>query len=89
MVSDEQYQQLARPQPRNLLQFFRESPLVGIALDLERDKDEGRDNRAMTGFLLVTNCLSEVARCQTRAPCHGVDRSGLGNLALSERPNAR
>jgi antitoxin Phd len=44
MVSDEQYQQLARPQPRNLLQFFRESPLVGIALDLERDKDEGRDN---------------------------------------------
>jgi hypothetical protein len=30
-------------QPQNLLQFFRESPLVGIELDLERDKDEGRD----------------------------------------------
>jgi hypothetical protein len=25
------------------LQFFRESPLVGVELDLERDKDEGRD----------------------------------------------
>jgi hypothetical protein len=30
-------------QPKNLLQFFRESPLVGVDLDLERDKDEGRD----------------------------------------------
>jgi hypothetical protein len=89
MISDEQYQQLAGKahQPRDLLQFFRESPLVDIAP--ERDKDEGRDNRAMTGFLLVTNCLSEVARCQTRAPCHGVDRSGLGNLVLPEHPNAR
>ena len=45
MISDEQYQQLVGKahQPRNLLQFFRESPLVGIELDLERDKDEGRD----------------------------------------------
>jgi hypothetical protein len=25
------------------LQFFRESPLVGLELNLERDKDEGRD----------------------------------------------
>jgi antitoxin Phd len=45
MISDEQYQQLVGKahQPRNLLQFFRESPLVGIELDLERDRDEGRD----------------------------------------------
>ena len=45
MISDEQYERLAGKahQPKNLLQFFRESPLVGVDLDLERDKDEGRD----------------------------------------------
>ena len=45
MISDEQYERLVgkADQPKNLLQFFRESPLVGIELDLERDKDEGRD----------------------------------------------
>jgi antitoxin Phd len=45
MISDEQYERLVGKahQPINLLQFFRESPLVGVDLDLERDKDEGRD----------------------------------------------
>jgi antitoxin Phd len=45
MISDEQYEQLVGKahQPKNLLQFFRESPLVGLELNLERDKDEGRD----------------------------------------------
>ena len=47
MISDEQYFQLTgrAHQPKNLVQFFRESPLVGIDLDLDldRDKDEGRD----------------------------------------------
>ena len=45
MISEEQYQRLVGKahQPQNLLQFFRESPLVGIEWDLERDKDEGRD----------------------------------------------
>jgi antitoxin Phd len=45
MISDEQYEQLAGKahQPKSLLQFFRESPLVGLELNLERDKDEGRD----------------------------------------------
>jgi antitoxin Phd len=45
MISDEQYERLmtrAR-QPKSLVQFFRESPLVGVNLDLERDKDTGRD----------------------------------------------
>jgi antitoxin Phd len=32
-------------QPESLVQFFRESPLVGVDLDLERDKDPGRDIR--------------------------------------------
>lgn len=45
MISDEQYQLLVGKahQPKSLLQFFRESPLVGVELDLERVKDEGRD----------------------------------------------
>jgi antitoxin Phd len=45
MISDEQYERLVGKahQPKNLVQFFRDSPLVGIELDLERDKDVGRD----------------------------------------------
>ncbi len=43
MISDVQYDQLVgrSHQPRNLAQFFQESPLVGIELDLTRQKDEG------------------------------------------------
>ena len=33
---------LAR-QTKSLVQFFRESPFVGVELDLERDKDIGRE----------------------------------------------
>lgn len=45
MISDEQYERLIAKsrQPKSLVQFFRESPLVGIELDLERDQDTGRD----------------------------------------------
>src|SRR6266481_4578378 len=45
MVSEEQYQRLVGKahQPKSLLQFFRESPLVGVELDLDRNKEEGRD----------------------------------------------
>lgn len=45
MISDEHYEQLTAKsrQPKSLVQFFRQSPLVGIELDLERDKDTGRD----------------------------------------------
>jgi antitoxin Phd len=45
MISDEQYDQLVgrSHQPKNLVQFFRESPLVGVELDLERNQDTGRD----------------------------------------------
>lgn len=45
MISDEQYDRLMvkSRQPKSIVQFFRESPLVGIDLDLERDKDTGRD----------------------------------------------
>jgi antitoxin Phd len=45
MISDVQYEQLVgrSHQPKNLVQFFRESPLVGIDLDLAREKDDGRE----------------------------------------------
>src|SRR5882724_4197279 len=45
MISDEQYDRLVveSRQPKSIVQFFRESPLVGVNLDLERDKDKGRD----------------------------------------------
>lgn len=45
MVAEEQYAQLVGKshQPRSLVQFFRQSPLVGVDLDLERDRDPGRD----------------------------------------------
>ena len=33
-----------QPKPKtSLVEFFRESPLVGLDLDLERNKDTGRD----------------------------------------------
>src|ERR1700674_2338468 len=39
MISDEQYERLTikSHQPKSLVQFFRESPLVGVRLNLERD----------------------------------------------------
>lgn len=45
MISDEQYEQLVgrSHQPKDLVEFFRESPLVGVELDLERSKDVERD----------------------------------------------
>ena len=30
-------------QSKSIVEFFRESPLVGVELDLDRDKDPGRD----------------------------------------------
>lgn len=45
MISDEQYKRITvkSRQTMSLVQFFRESPLVGVDLDLDRDKDAGRD----------------------------------------------
>lgn len=45
MLPVEQFDQLVirSRQPKNLVQFFRESPLAGIELDLERNQDTGRD----------------------------------------------
>jgi prevent-host-death family protein len=45
MISIEDYDRLKAKagQPKSIVQFFRESPLVGVELDLERDQDTGRD----------------------------------------------
>lgn len=45
MIADEQYERLIgkAKQPKSLLQFFRKSPLVGLELNFERERDEGRD----------------------------------------------
>jgi prevent-host-death family protein len=45
MVSQEQYERLVGKahQPKNIVQFFRESPFVGVELDLDRDRNPGRD----------------------------------------------
>jgi antitoxin Phd len=45
MISDEQYDEFVgrSHQPKTLVQFFRESPFVGVELDLERQDDQGRE----------------------------------------------
>ena len=45
MVAEEHYECLVGKshQPKSLVQFFRQSPLVGVDLDLKRDRDPGRD----------------------------------------------
>lgn len=41
LLSAEEYERLTRP-AESLVEFFRHSPLVGVDLDLERDRDPGR-----------------------------------------------
>jgi len=45
VVPVEQFEQLIarRRQPKSLIEFFRNSPLVGVELDLKRDLDSGRE----------------------------------------------
>jgi antitoxin Phd len=45
MVAEEQYNRLLGKshQPKSLVQFFRKSPMVGVDLDLGRDRGAGRD----------------------------------------------
>jgi antitoxin Phd len=45
MLPVEQFDRLVNRsrRPKSLVQFFRESPLVGLELDFERDQDTGRD----------------------------------------------
>lgn len=45
MIAEEQYERLVGKshQPAGLVQFFRESPLVGADLEFERDRAPARD----------------------------------------------
>jgi len=45
IIPAEQYRELMarKRQPKSLVEFFRNSPLYGVALDLRRDPDTGRD----------------------------------------------
>jgi prevent-host-death family protein len=45
VVPVEQYNQLVgrKDQPTSLVEFFAQSPFVGLELNLERDKDTGRE----------------------------------------------
>src|SRR5208337_3378931 len=60
MVAEEQFDRLVGKsrQPKNLVQFFRQSPLVGVDLDLERDRDPGRDTD-LTDNDLTDNDLTD------------------------------
>lgn len=49
-----------KDQPKSLLQFFRESPLVGLELRFERDPDTGARHLAVSGGLPDTNWISEL-----------------------------
>jgi antitoxin Phd len=44
MVAEEQYDRLVGKsrQPKNIVDFFRQSPLVGLKLDLKRDRSPAR-----------------------------------------------
>jgi prevent-host-death family protein len=45
MLPVEQFERLIERagQPGSLVEFFRQSPLAGLELDLDRDKDPGRE----------------------------------------------
>ena len=45
MVAEEQYDRLVSKsrQPKNIVDFFRQSPLMGLELDLRRDSSPARD----------------------------------------------
>lgn len=45
MVAEEQYDRLVGKsrQPKNIVDFFRQSPLMGLDLDLKRDRSPARD----------------------------------------------
>jgi antitoxin Phd len=45
MVAEEQFDRLVGKsrQPRNIVDFFRQSPMIGLELDLKRDRSPARD----------------------------------------------
>jgi antitoxin Phd len=45
MIAEEQYDRLMGKsrRPKNIVDFFRQSPLMGLELDLKRDRSPARD----------------------------------------------
>ena len=45
MIAEEQYDRLVGKsrRPKNIVDFFRQSPLMGLELDLKRDRSPARD----------------------------------------------
>jgi prevent-host-death family protein len=45
MISEEEYRRLVGKsrQPKSIVDFFRQSPLMGLKLDLRRDRSPARD----------------------------------------------
>ena len=45
MIAEEQYERLVGKsrRPKNIVDFFRQSPLMGLELDLKRDRSPARD----------------------------------------------
>jgi hypothetical protein len=64
MISDDRTKRTesASSRPKSLVEFFRESPLVGVEVDLERDKDcgDGPVLRPITGGSLKKGSSSHV-----------------------------
>src|SRR5260370_36024395 len=72
MMPAEQFDRLvARSRQRkSLVHFFRQSPLVRLELDFERDKDRGPSALVMPpvcGSPLLLPCPAELASCSTGA----------------------
>ena len=61
LLSAEEYPRLTRP-ATSLIEFFQQSPLFGVDLDLERDSDPGRD----VTLTVVTRNSSDLQRCGAR-----------------------
>jgi len=89
MIPVEQFEQLTgrARQPKSLVQFFRESPLVGVELDLERDRTpDAKSNyeRVSAGHELRLRTDPSAAR-SPRGEMGGLDQRGV---PLFERPDA-
>src|SRR5437667_1439484 len=73
IIPAEEFEKLTerRHQPKNLVDFFRNSPLVGAAVDLAREPDHGREFALCAGpRRLPPSHLTPQAPPTTRPPRH-------------------
>ena len=79
MISNEAYNHLVNRsrQPKSIVEFFRESPLVGVELNSERDKDEGRDVLERTDARRDLGRLGGTSSGQKTDPSGDLARRGV------------